>query len=99
MVTQAPRTQFDTVEHQIVVRSAHLAWLGGQQANVLLDWRDKWHVHVGELAVLGLFKEWEIHHKKQVPWAVSATLQTLAELDAQPAQDVTRQRRAVSNEQ
>ena len=99
MVTQASRAKFNTVEHQIIVRSAHLAWLGGQQANVLLERRDKWHVHVGELAVLGLLKEREIYDEKRVPWAVSAPLQTLAKLDAQPAQDVTRQRRAVSDEE
>jgi hypothetical protein len=56
-------------------------------------------VHIGELAVLGLFKEWEIYYEKRVPWAVNATLQTLAELDAQPAQNVTRQRRAVSDKE
>ena len=99
MVTQASRTKFDTVKNQIVVRSAYLAWLGGQQANVLLERRNKWHVHVGELAALGLFKEWEIYDKKEVPWAVSAPLQPLTKLDAQPAQDVTRQRRAVSDKE
>ena len=99
MVPQAARTQFDTVEHQIIVRSAYLAWLSGQQANVLLERRHKRHVHIGELAVLGLFKEWEVHHKKRVPRAVSAPLQTLTKLDTQPAQDVTRQRRAVSDEE
>ena len=56
-------------------------------------------MHVGELAALGLFKEWEIYDEKEVPWAVSAPLQTLAKLDAQPAQDVTRQRRAVSDKE
>src|SRR4051812_23159983 len=99
MVPQASRAKFNTVEHQIVVRSAHLAWLRGQQANVLLERRHKWHVHVGELTVLGLFKEWEIYDEKQIPGAVSPPLQTLAKLDAQPAQDVTRQRRAVSDEE
>ena len=56
-------------------------------------------MHVGELAVLGLFKEWEIYYEKEVPWAVSAPRQALTKLDAQPAQDVTRQRRAVSDKE
>ena len=95
MITQASRTKLDTVEHQIVVRRAHLVWLWttGQcppRAAPQMAW---------DVRPLGLFKEWEIYYEKEVPWAVSAPLQTLAKLDAQPAQDVTRQRRAVSDKE
>jgi hypothetical protein len=39
-------------------------------------------MHVGEPAVVGLFKEWKIYDEKEIPWAISAPLQTLTELDA-----------------